>query len=89
MLISIFSGIYQFEKELLIERTKEGMLRAKLAGKHIGRSKNSVNKVLKLDLFYEKIKNYKKIGLDNTSISKLLNVHPKTVKSFIIKRNIT
>ena len=89
MLISIFSGIYQFEKELLIERTKEGMLRAKLAGKHIGRPKNSVNKVLKLDLFYEKIKNYKKIGLDNTSILKLLNVHPKTVKSFIIKRNIT
>jgi len=30
LLISIFSGIYQFEKELLIERTKEGMYRAKM-----------------------------------------------------------
>ena len=85
-IISIFSGIYQFEKELLIKRTKEGMLRAKLQGKHIGRPKNSLNKSLKLDLFYEKIKHYKNIGLNNTSIAKLLKVHPKTVKSFIIKR---
>lgn len=58
LLISIFSGIYQFEKELLIERTKEGMYRAKLEGKHIGRPKGSKNKNLKLDLYYNKIKEY-------------------------------
>jgi DNA invertase Pin-like site-specific DNA recombinase len=59
LLISIFSGIYQFEKELLIERTREGIYRAKSEGRHVGRPKDSKNKNLKLDLYYNKIKEYK------------------------------
>jgi putative DNA-invertase from lambdoid prophage Rac len=88
LLISIFSGIYQFEKELLIERTKEGMYRAKLEGKHVGRPKGSTNKTLKLDLNYNEIKEYKEMGLSNTTMSKIFKVHPKTIKRFLIQRNL-
>jgi len=88
LLISIFSGIYQFEKELLIERTKEGIYRAKLEGRHVGRPKGSTNKILKLDLYYNKIKEYKEMGLSNTAISKIYKVHPKTIKNFLIQRGL-
>lgn len=89
LLISIFSGIYQFEKELLIERTREGIYRAKAEGKHIERPKGSTNKTLKLDLYYNKIKEYKEMGLSNTAMSKIFKVHPKTIKNFLIERNLT
>jgi len=88
LMISIFSGIYQFERDLLSERTLEGLRRVKLEGKSLGRPKGSQNNRLKLDLFFEKIKKYKEMGLNNTAISKLLQVHPKTVSNFIKKRNL-
>lgn len=89
LLISIFSGIYQFEKELLIERTKEGIYRAKSEGRHVGRPKGVSNKTLKLDLYYNKIKEYKEMGLNNTAISRIYRVHLKTMKNFLIQRNLT
>jgi putative DNA-invertase from lambdoid prophage Rac len=88
LMISIFSGIYQFERDLLSERTLEGLRRVKLEGKSLGRPKDSKNSRLKLDIFFEKIKKYKEMGLNNTAISKLLQVHPKTVCNFIKKRNL-
>lgn len=88
LMISIFSGIYQFERDLLSERTKEGLIRAKKEGKHIGRPKGSKGKRLKLDLYYDKILEYKKIGLNHTSIAKLLSVHPITLTTFMQRRGI-
>lgn len=88
LMVSIFSGIYKFERDLLSERTHEGLRRVKLEGKCLGRPKGSKNTQLKLDIFSEKIKKYKKMGLNYTAISKLLQVHPKTVSNFIKKRNI-
>lgn len=85
LMITIFGGIYQFERDLISERTKEGMLRAKKEGKHIGRSKG---RVLKLDLYYDKIQEYKKKGLNHTAISKLLSVHPMTLTSFMKRRGL-
>jgi DNA invertase Pin-like site-specific DNA recombinase len=88
LMISIFSGIYQFERDLLSERTKEGLIRAKAEGKIIGRPKGSKGKRLKLDLYYDKIKHYKNIGLNHTSIARLLSVHPVTLTSFIKRRGL-
>lgn len=89
LMISIFSGIYQFERDLLSERTKEGLLRAKKDGKHIGRPKGSKGRRLKLDLYYDKIKDYKNMGLNNTAIAKLLSVHPMTLNSFMKRRGLS
>lgn len=88
LMISIFSGIYQFERDLLSERTKEGLLRAKKEGKHIGRPKGSKGRRLKLDLYFDKIKEYRNMGLNNTAIAKLLSVHPMTLNSFMKRRGL-
>lgn len=88
LMITIFGGIYQFERDLISERTREGMLRAKKEGKHIGRPKGSKSRVLKLDLYYDKIQEYRKMGLNHTSISKLLSVHPMTLTSFMKRRGL-
>jgi len=88
LMITIFGGIYQFERDLISERTKEGLIRAKKEGKHIGRPKGSKSSRLKLDLYYDKIKEYKKLGLNHTAISKLLSVHPMTLTSFMKRRGL-
>jgi DNA invertase Pin-like site-specific DNA recombinase len=38
LLITMFAGLAQFERETIVERTKEGMQAAKLSGKHVGRA---------------------------------------------------
>lgn len=88
LMITIFGGIYQFERDLISERMKEGLIRAKKEGKHIGRPKGSKSNRLKLDSYYDKIKEYKKMGLNHTSISKLLSVHPMTLTSFMKRRGL-
>lgn len=47
LIFNIFGALYEFERECLLERQKEGIVEAKKAGKYRGRKPKSIN----VDLF--------------------------------------
>ena len=59
LLIGIFTWVAERERELLIQRTKEGMTRAKLQGKLIGRNKKQLDKELALTMLASGVSRYK------------------------------
>lgn len=42
LIFTVMAAVSQFERQTLIRRTKEGMVSAKLRGKHIGRPRNPI-----------------------------------------------
>ena len=42
LIYTVIAAVSQFERQTLIRRTKEGMVAAKLRGKHIGRPRNPI-----------------------------------------------
>jgi DNA invertase Pin-like site-specific DNA recombinase len=43
-MIGILTWVAEREREMLIQRTKDGMIRAKMSGKNIGRPKKTLDK---------------------------------------------
>lgn len=61
-LLTVFSGLAQLERDMIVERTKEGMEIAKASGKAIGRpSKEKANVTHAIDLWKEGKHNIKDI----------------------------
>lgn len=42
LVFTVMAAFSQFERQMLIERTRQGMISAKLRGKHIGRPRNPI-----------------------------------------------
>jgi len=72
LILAIFTWVAERERELLRQRTREGMLRAKLQGKHIGRPRKKVD--LRL------VKKYREKGLSYADIARLLGVSYSTLR---------
>ena len=85
LLASVFSMASMIELSFIRERTKEGLRRARLAGKQLGRPKGSQGR-LKLEEHRDQIQMYLDIGLPKRKIAKVLGVAYNTVDRFI-KRN--
>ena len=49
MMTAILSAFAEMERDLISQRTKEGLERAKREGKHVGRKQGARNKLYKLD----------------------------------------
>jgi len=73
LLLAIYGYFAQTEREIISERTKQGLAAARASGKILGRPKGVKNKVRILDPFKEEIKKYLEIGLMQTNILKLIN----------------
>ncbi len=71
LVIAIFTWVAERERELLRQRTIEGMMRAKLQGKHIGRPRKEI------DLDY--VRRLKSKGLSYRDIARLLGVSYSTL----------
>lgn len=75
----------EIERQLISERTKNGLIRAKSQGKHIGRKKNQKSSRYKLtdhhQYIYEEIKNGRSIN----SLSKELGVAWATLKAYKVR----
>lgn len=80
LLIGIFSWLAERERELLIQRTKEGMTRARLEGKPIGRQKKILDKEVVLTMLVSKVPKYK--------IAQVLKCSKGTLYSNLHKWNI-
>jgi len=72
LILAIFSWVAERERELLIQRTKEGMLRAKLQGRHVGRPRKPID--------LNKVRELREKGLSLADISRLMGVSYSTLR---------
>lgn len=70
MTMQVLSAVAEFERDLLVERTQQGLIRAKAEGKQLGRpaAVNTTNKVQRL----------KKQGLIQTQVANELGIRIAT-----------
>lgn len=87
MFIAIMSAFAEMERDLMIQRTKEGIERARREGKHIGRAKGS--KFEKLAKNSDEIRQMFDNGLSKTDIARKFDVHWNTVNRFVAGKSFT
>ncbi|MBE9461937.1 recombinase family protein [Dyadobacter subterraneus] len=76
MVIGIFAALSEYDREMILEKTKAGQLLAKAKGKHIGRP-SGVN-----DVNFQKVKKGFEKGLSVTEIVNLTGVSISSVKRY-------
>ena len=87
VMITMFSLFSEIERDLISERTKEGLKRARAEGKLLGRPKGTIGKS-KLDGKEDEIKTFLKGGINKTNIARYLNVSWSTLENFIKTRKL-
>ena len=78
LMLTVLAGVAQFEREIMLERQREGVAKAKAAGKYKGR------KPIPLDI-QRKVKDLVKDGVSKAEISRQLNIGEASVYR-ILKR---
>ena len=71
--VALFGLFAEIERDLISERTKQGLLAARAKGKLLGRPKGTIGKS-KLDGREEEIKKLIKLKVSQTSIAKIMEV---------------
>jgi len=77
LIIAILSWVAERERELLIQRTKEGMARAKLEGKHVGRPRKEVD--------IRKVMELRAKGLSYSDIARIFGVSYHTIRRRLLE----
>jgi putative DNA-invertase from lambdoid prophage Rac len=70
-MIGILTWVAEREREMLIQRTKDGMVRAKMAGKNIGRPKKTFDKDVLIKMLSQNIprnKIAKNLGISKATL---------------------
>jgi DNA invertase Pin-like site-specific DNA recombinase len=86
-IITMFSLFSEIERDLISERTKDGLKRARAEGKLLGRPKGSLGKS-KLDGKEKEIKDLLSKGLNKTNIARYFGVGWTTLENFIKTRRL-
>jgi DNA invertase Pin-like site-specific DNA recombinase len=73
LLLAIYGYFAQTEREIISERTKQGLAVAKASGKKLGRPKGAKAKVRILDPYNLEILEYLNMNLTQSSILKIIN----------------
>ena len=73
LLLAIYGYFAQTEREIISQRTKQGLAAARASGKILGRPKGVKNKNRVLDPFKDEIKKYLEMKLMQTNILKIIN----------------
>ena len=79
----IFAIVFEFEKNMISQRTKEALAYRKAAGIQLGRPIGSKSKSKKLTGKEEVIRKMRKDGVSLRKMAKILRVHTKTLTDFI------
>ena len=87
VMVTIFSLLAELERDLISERTKMGLARARAQGKKLGRPRGSIGKS-KLDGKEEIIKDLLDKGVNKTNIAKILGCGWLTLDRFIRSRKL-
>lgn len=87
VMITMFSLFAEIERDLISERTKEGLARARAEGRLLGRPKGSLGKS-KLDGKQGEIQGYFQKGLNKTNIARIYGVSVPTLVNFVRTRGV-
>lgn len=87
IMITLFGLFAEIERDLISERTKEGLAAAKAKGKLLGRPKGSQSRS-KLDGKEDEIQMLLVKGVSKASIAKIVDVAPNTLHHFIKSRSL-
>lgn len=87
VMVTMFSLFAEIERDLISERTKEGIAAARAKGKVIGRPKGALGKS-KLDGKEEEIRLLLKKEVGIASIAKIMEVSRTTLRHFISTRKL-
>ena len=87
LLASVFAMASMIELSFIRERTKEGLQRARNAGKRLGRPPGKTSR-LKLEEQLDVIKGYIAIGLPKRRMAKALGVAYNTLERFIERKEL-
>lgn len=85
-MITMFSLFAEIERDLISERTKSGLAKARAEGKLLGRPKG--NGKSKLDGKEQEIKGFLQKGVSRASIAKIMDVSWPCLNHFINTRNL-
>jgi len=88
VMVTMFSLFAEIERDLISERTKEGIAAARAKGKVIGRPKGVLGKS-KLDEKSEEIRELLKKEVGMTSIAKIMGVSRTALRHFIKTRKLS
>ena len=81
----LFGMVAKIAEELRSQLTKEGLENAQAAGRTLGRPRGRLNKRSKLSDHADEIAELLHQGCSRNKIARTLQVHPNTLKSFILK----
>ena len=84
-LFALFAGL---ERDLISERTREGLARARSTGKKLGRPKGSLG-VSRLDGKEDEIRRFLRLGVSKSAIAKITGVSRQTLYHFIGTRGLS
>ncbi len=87
VIVGLFGLFAEIERDLISERTRQGLLAARLKGKLIGRPKGSIG-ISKLDGREEEIQDLLNKTISKTSIAKIVGVSRTCLYNFIKSRKL-
>ena len=87
VMIALFGLFAKVERDLISERTKEGLAAAKAKGKRLGRPKGALG-TSRLDGKEDDIRRFLELGVSKTAIAKLTGVSRTTLYSFMSTRGL-
>ena len=84
---TLFALFAEVERDLISERTREGLAKARSSGRKLGRPKGSLG-VSRLDGKEDDIRRFLELGLSKTAIGKRTGVSRTTLYSFMRTRGL-
>ena len=87
VLTTLFALFAEVERDLISERTREGLARARASGKKLGRPKGALG-VSRLDGKEDDIRRFLELGVSKTAIAKITGVSRTPLYSFMSTRGL-
>ena len=87
VMTTLFALFAEVERDLISERTREGLARARASGRKLGRPKGSLG-VSRLDGKEDEIRRFLELGVAKTAIAKLTGVSRTALYSFMTTRGL-
>lgn len=78
----------EIERDFISMRTKEALAKRKAFGKQLGRPQGALAKSYKLDEKRSEIERYRKLGINQTAIAKLVGVSRPTLRIWLGRQQI-
>ena len=87
VMTTLFALFAEVERDLISERTREGLAKARASGRKLGRPKGSLG-VSRLDGKEDEIRHFLELGVSKTAIAKITGVSRTTLYSFMTTRGL-